>query len=102
VEVLLGQQKLRNGIWSVRGCSGGGLSSYQLVENIGTKFVKLNRAKAQELVASLVGLLFVIGIAGVKKSAQSYVVLAEDGLVKVTADTVTTAFATGVELRTVT
>jgi hypothetical protein len=46
-------------------------------------------------------LLFVIGIAGVEEGAQSNIVLTEDGLVKVAADTVT-AFAASVELGTVT
>jgi hypothetical protein len=46
-------------------------------------------------------LLLVIGIASVEECAQGDIVLAEDGLIKVAADTVA-AFAASIELSTVT
>jgi hypothetical protein len=102
VKVLLGQQKGRRTIWSIRRSPGSGLSSYQFVENIGTQLIKLNRGKAQKLVAGFIGLLLVIWVAGVEKSAQSNIVLAEDGLVEIAADAVTTTFAASIELGAVT
>jgi hypothetical protein len=44
----------------------------------------------------------VIWVAGIEKSAQSNIVLAEDGLVEIAADAVTTTFAASIELGAVT
>lgn len=98
MEVLLGEQKGGRAAGSVRGGSGGGLPPDQLVEYVGTELVELDGGETQQLVPRLVGLLLVIGVTGVEEGAQGNVVLIEDGLVEVAADTVAAAVAASIHV----
>lgn len=101
MEGLFGEQIGGRAVGSIRGRPGGGLPPYQLVEYVGAELVELDGGETQQLVPRLVGLLLVVGVAGVEVDAQGNVVLVEDSLVEVTADTVAAAVAASVQVGSV-
>lgn len=82
VKGLLGEQKGRRAVGSILGDASSGLPAHQLVKDVGTQLVELNRGESQELIARLVGLLLGGRVARVEKDAEGKVVLVEDGLVE--------------------
>lgn len=70
----------------------------QFVKDIGTELVKLDGRETDELVAGLIGLLLVIGVANGEKCAEGNVMFAENGLVEIGAYTVAATLAASVHV----
>lgn len=101
MEGLFGEEEGWRPIGSVGWRSGRGLSTHELIVDVGTQLVKLHRGQAKQLITSLVRWLFSVRVAALEEEFKGVVMLLEHRVVQdlVVAGAVAAAFASQAHAR---